>query len=57
MYQRMRAKGASWAGPHLLLIKTIYGLNQSAMEFWRKLLRVFISMGYARNKYDPCIFY
>ena len=41
----------------LLLLKTIYGLIQSAYEYWRKLLSVFIKIGFARSNADPCAYY
>jgi hypothetical protein len=41
----------------LLLLKTIYGLCQSAYAFWRMLLSVFRSMGFERSKADPCLYY
>jgi hypothetical protein len=39
----------------LLLKKTIYGLVQSAREFYNKLLSIFKSMGFTKNKSDPCL--
>jgi Reverse transcriptase (RNA-dependent DNA polymerase) len=41
----------------LLLLKTIYGLVQSAYAWWRIVLAAFGSMGYERSKVDPCLFY
>ena len=41
----------------LKLLKTIYGLKQSAMAFWKKLLKCFCSMGYSRCRADPCLYY
>jgi hypothetical protein len=37
----------------LLLKKTIYGLVQSAREFYNKLLSTLKSMGFTENKSDP----
>jgi hypothetical protein len=39
----------------LLLNKTIYGLVQSAREFYNKLLSTLKSMGFTENKPDPCL--
>jgi hypothetical protein len=39
----------------LLLKKTIYGLVQSAREFYNKLLSTLKSMGFTKNKSDPCL--
>ena len=39
----------------LFLKKTIYGLVQSAREFYNKLLSTLKSMGFAENKSDPCL--
>lgn len=41
----------------LKLRKTLYGLIQAALAFWRKLVLVFISIGFKRSKADPCLFY
>jgi histone deacetylase 1/2 len=41
----------------LLLLQTIYGLKQSAMAFWRQLLKAFRSMGFKRSKADPCLYF
>jgi hypothetical protein len=40
----------------LLLKKTIYGLVQSARDFYNKLLSILKSMGFTENKSDPCLF-
>jgi Reverse transcriptase (RNA-dependent DNA polymerase) len=37
-----------------ILLKTIYGLVQSAREFYNKLLSTLKSMGFTENKSDPC---
>jgi hypothetical protein len=39
----------------LLSKKTIYGLVQSAREFYNKLLSTLKSMGFTENKSDPCL--
>jgi Reverse transcriptase (RNA-dependent DNA polymerase) len=39
----------------LLLKKTIYGLVQSAREFYRKLIQVLKCLGFIENKSDPCL--
>jgi hypothetical protein len=39
----------------LLLKTTIYGLVQSAREFYNKLLSTLKSMGFTKNKSDPCL--
>jgi hypothetical protein len=39
----------------LLLKKTIYGLVQSAREFYNKLLSILKSIGFTENKSDPCL--
>jgi hypothetical protein len=41
----------------LLLLQTIYGLKQSAMAFWRKLLAAFRDMKFNRSKADPCLYF
>ena len=39
----------------LLLNKTIYGLVQSAREFYKRLIEVLKSIGFIENKSDPCL--
>jgi histone deacetylase 1/2 len=41
----------------LLLLQTIYGLKQSAMAFWRKLLMAFRDMKFKRSQADPCLYF
>ena len=41
----------------LLLLQTIYGLKQSAMAFWKKLLAAMRDMKYERSMADPCMYY
>jgi hypothetical protein len=38
-----------------LLKKNIYGLVQSAREFYNKLLSTLKSMRFTENKSDPCL--
>ena len=37
----------------LMLLKTIYGLKQSAFEYWRVLLKAMRGLGLLRSKADP----
>ncbi|MGH7955289.1 MAG: reverse transcriptase domain-containing protein [Gloeomargaritales cyanobacterium] len=41
----------------LMLIKTLYGLKQAAMAFWRKLIASFKDMKYDRSAADPCLYF
>ena len=41
----------------LLLLRTIYGLKNAAMAFWKELLKCFKSMGYEKSSADPCLYY
>jgi hypothetical protein len=41
----------------LLLLKTIYGLKQAALAFWRELLKALMSMRFGRSKADPCLYF
>ena len=41
----------------LLLQKTIYGLKQAAMAFWKRLLNAFTKMKFEQNCTDPCLYY
>ena len=41
----------------LQLNKTIYGLKQAAMCFWKKLLGGMKQLGNVRSKADPCMYY
>jgi hypothetical protein len=41
----------------LLLRRTLYGLIQAALAFWRKLVLAFLQMQFKRSKADPCLFY
>jgi hypothetical protein len=43
---------------HLLkLLRTIYGLKQAAIAFWKEVQKAFLDMGYKRSKADPCLYY
>jgi hypothetical protein len=39
----------------LLLLRTIYGLVQAALAFWRETVTAFVYMKYVRSKADPCL--
>jgi len=39
----------------LLLMRTIYGLKQAAMQYWREMAKAFRFMEYERSKADPCL--
>ena len=41
----------------LLLMRTIYGLKQAAIQYWREMQRAFKHMRYKRSKADPCLYY
>ena len=41
----------------LLLLRTIYGLKQAAMAFWKKLLVAMRGMGLKRSSADPCLYH
>ena len=41
----------------LKLQRTIYGLVQAALMFWKEVLKAFYSMGYKRSKADPCLYF
>jgi hypothetical protein len=48
--------GMSYDSKHyLLLTKTIYGLVQSAREFYKKLMATLKLIGFKGNKSDPCL--
>ena len=40
----------------LLLLKTVYGLKQAANCFYRLLISVMITLGFAKSHADPCLF-
>ena len=41
----------------LYLRKTLYSVKNAAKAFWRLLLGIMNSMGYKRNRADPCLYY
>ena len=41
----------------LLLLRTIYGLKQAAMAFWKELLKAMKEIGMERSKADPCMYF
>jgi hypothetical protein len=41
----------------LMLLKTIYGLKQSALAFWKQLIMAFASMNYVQSKATPCLYF
>ena len=41
----------------LLLLKTLYGLKQSALAFWKVLLTVMRKMNFERSTVDPSVYY
>jgi hypothetical protein len=41
----------------LRLLKTLYGLKQSAYIFWKTLVMAFRHMTFERSKADPCLFF
>ena len=41
----------------LKLVRTIYGLKQAAMQFWREMRQAFKHMEYDRSQADPCLYY
>ena len=41
----------------LLLLKTIYGLNNAAKAFWKEILKAFGAMKCKRSNADPCMYY
>ena len=41
----------------LMLLRTIYGLCEAAMAFWKEMLKAFRSMNFERSTADPCLYY
>ena len=39
----------------LLLMQAIYGLTQSARQFWKKICEILIKIGFKKNQIDPCV--
>jgi Reverse transcriptase (RNA-dependent DNA polymerase) len=44
-------------GITLKLQRTIYGLKQAVLAFWRELLMAFNAMGFQQSSADPCLYY
>jgi hypothetical protein len=44
-------------GMVLLLLKTLYGLKQAAVAFWKQLIMAFASMLFVRSKADICLYF
>ncbi len=40
-----------------MLKKTLNGLKQAAMQFWRLMLEIMKKMGHERSKANPCMYY
>lgn len=40
-----------------LLVRTLYGLKQAALAFWRKLVLTMAYIHFKRSKADPCLYY
>jgi len=41
----------------LMLLRTIYGLSEAAIAFWKEILKAFKSMKFKRSTADPCMYY
>jgi len=41
----------------LLLLQTIYGLKQAAIQYWQEMVRAFKYMKYLRSKANPCLYF
>ena len=41
----------------LLLLRTIYGLKNAAIAFWKELVKCFKSMNYEKSPADPCLYF
>ena len=41
----------------LLLLKTLYGTKQAALQFWRILVAAFTDMNYERSTADACLYF
>ena len=41
----------------LRLKRTLYGLKQAAIQYWKEMLRAFRHMNYERSKADPCLYF
>jgi Reverse transcriptase (RNA-dependent DNA polymerase) len=45
------------SGMVLLLLKTLYGTKQAALQFWHELLKAMLKMCYSQSKANPCLFF
>ena len=41
----------------LRLLRTLYGLSEAAMAFWKQMLKAFEYMEFNRSRADPCLYY
>jgi hypothetical protein len=41
----------------LLLLKTLYGTKQAALQFWRKLVEALTGKGYNKSRADACLYF
>jgi hypothetical protein len=41
----------------LLLLRTLYGTKQAALQFWKVLVAAFHNMKYGRSKADACLYF
>jgi hypothetical protein len=41
---------------YLLLLRTMYGTKQAAMQYWREMQKAFKNLDYERSKADPCLY-
>ena len=44
-------------GTVLELLRTLYGLKQSAAQYWKETIQCFEDMGYSCSKADPCLYF
>jgi Reverse transcriptase (RNA-dependent DNA polymerase) len=45
------------AGVVLLLLRTLYGMKQAALQFWQALNKAMGNMKYTQSQADLCLFY
>ena len=59
LYMRVPQGFEKWYGANviLLLLRTIYGLRQSAFYYWLILIQALYAIGLKRSKADPCLYY
>ena len=41
----------------MFIAKTLYGLKQAEIDFWREIVKATKFLKYKRNRVDPCLFY